>query len=206
MGARIAILASGAGTTAQSLIDASAKGELGSGEISLVISDRQDAEVLRRAESAGVEGRFVDPGGLDRAGYGKLLAEELRGAGVDFVCLAGFMRILDHRFVEEFSGRLVNTHPSLLPAFPGAHPVRDALQYGAQVTGATVHFVDEGVDTGPVIFQEAVSVLDEDDEATLHERIKEVERRLYPKAVRAVVSGRTRIEGRRVVVTPEAGA
>ena len=185
------------------MLDSGGRGELGAGEIFLVVSDRQDAEVLHRAEAAGVEARFVDPGGLDRAGYGRLLVEELRSAGIDFVCLAGFMRILDPEFVRQFSGRIVNTHPSLLPAFPGAHPVRDALSYGAKVTGATIHFVDEGVDTGPIILQEAVAVDEQDDEVTLHERIKQVERRLYPQAVKAVVSGRTRLEGRKVTIVAE---
>ena len=159
------------------------------------------------AARAGVEALFVDPAPHDhadqaggRAAYGEALLGALRVRDVDLVCLSGFMRILSPGFIAAFEGRVLNIHPALLPAFPGAHAVRDALAWGVKVTGTTVHFADEHVDHGPIVAQECVPVLPGDDEETLHGRIKAVEHRLYPEAVRLVVSGRTRISGRRVEV------
>ncbi|HWC31771.1 MAG TPA: phosphoribosylglycinamide formyltransferase, partial [Actinomycetota bacterium] len=128
------------------------------------------------------------------------LLELLRDRGIEVVCLAGYMRILRPAFVRAMRPRILNVHPSLLPSFPGAHAVRDALAWGVKVTGATVHLVDEEVDHGPVIAQEAVPVLDDDDEETLHARIRAVEHRIYPEAVRLVLDGRLALEGRRTVV------
>lgn len=136
----------------------------------------------------------------DRVEYCRTMAEFLKDRGVDLVCAAGFMKILAEPFIKAYEGKILNTHPSLLPAFPGAHAVRDTLAYGVKVTGATIHFVDDQVDHGPILLQEAVAVLDDDDEDTLHERIKQVERRLYPEAVRAVVAGRVGLEGRRTLI------
>src|SRR5205807_2418156 len=140
----------------------------------------------------------------DRAAYGDALVAALQSRDVDLVCLSGFMRILSPGFIAAFEGRILNIHPALLPAFPGAHPVRDTLAWGVKVTGTTVHFADEDVDHGPILVQECVPVLEGDDEASLHERIKAVEHRLYPEAVRLVVEGRTRIEGRRVLLVDAA--
>jgi phosphoribosylglycinamide formyltransferase-1 len=124
----------------------------------------------------------------------------LRDRGAEVVCLAGYMRILTPQVVRAFWGRMLNVHPSLLPAFPGAHAVRDALAWGVKMTGATVHFVDEEVDHGPIVMQEAVPVLEGDDEASLHARIQQAEHRIYPAAVRSLLEGRLRLEGRRVVL------
>ena len=205
MPTKIAIFASGDGSNAQALIDAGSRGELGEGEISLIVADRPDAGVLDRARSADVEGLFIDPtdfGG--RSAYGEALADALRERQIELVCLAGFMRILAPNFIRAFAGKVINVHPALLPAFPGAHPVRDTLQWGAKVTGATIHFADELADHGPIILQEALEVDPKDTEESLHARIKEVEHRLYPQAVRAMVAGRVKVRGRHVSVDEEA--
>jgi phosphoribosylglycinamide formyltransferase-1 len=200
---RIGILASGAGSNASALLGASARGELGDADVVVVLSDVAGCGALGEAAHAGVEGLFVDPASAGgRAAYGELLVHALRSRRVDLVCLAGFMRILSPGFIAAFESRVLNIHPALLPAFPGAHPVRDALAWGAKVTGATVHFADEAVDHGPILAQEAVEVLADDDEERLHARIKAVEHRLYPSVVRLVVEGRVRLQGRVAVVLP----
>lgn len=204
MTARIAILASGEGTNAQALLDASARGELAGGKVIVVASDSASAGALKRATTAGVEALFVDPADYaDRASYSEALAKELQRRDVDLVCFAGFMKILSPVFIRTFPGRILNTHAALLPSFPGPHPVRDTIVWGAKVTGATIHFVDEDVDHGPILLQEAVPIIAGDDEDSLHERIKSVEHRLYPEAVRAVVAGRTRVLGRTVHIRPD---
>jgi phosphoribosylglycinamide formyltransferase-1 len=171
----------------------------------LVASDRPDAFGLERARRAGVDTAIVRPGDHpDRAAFDLALRDRVAAARPDVVCLAGFMRILGPAFVRAFPDRIVNTHPSLLPAFRGAHAVRDALDYGVKVTGCTVHLVDEEVDHGPVLFQAAVPVEPGDDEDRLHERIKAAEHRLLPLAVRLLAQGRVRVEGRRAqVAEPE---
>lgn len=188
------MLASGAGTNLQALLEDVVVGP----RVTVVISDRAAAEALRRAESRGVHAQYLDPSGLSSGEYDLALLERLRDADVDIVCLAGFMRILSPPLVRAFEGRTLNVHPSLLPAFPGAHAVRDALAWGAKVTGATVHLVDEEVDHGPIVLQEAVPVRDGDEESALHARIQEVEHRLYPLAVRLLIEERLVVEGRRV--------
>ncbi len=194
MEARIAVLASGEGTNLQALLDDPIVGP----RIVLVISDRAGAGALRRAGARGVPTAHLDPAAAPSGEYDEALLERLRDAEVDVVCLAGFMRILSPRVVRAFAGRMLNVHPSLLPAFPGAHAVRDTLMWGAKLSGATVHIVDEEVDHGPIVLQEAVPVLDRDDVSSLHARIQEVEHRLYPAAVRLVLDDRLVIEGRRV--------
>jgi phosphoribosylglycinamide formyltransferase-1 len=195
--ARIAVLASGTGTNLQALLDDPVVGPA----IALVVSDREDAGALKRAADRGVMGLFVDPGDhAAREAYDSALLELLRREGITVVCLAGFMRILTPLLVRAYGGRMLNVHPSLLPAFPGAHAPRDALAWGVKVTGVTVHLVDEEVDHGPVVLQEAVPILPDDDERTLHTRIQEVEHRIYPKAVRLLIEGRLRVEGRRVSI------
>jgi phosphoribosylglycinamide formyltransferase-1 len=195
----VAVLASGSGTNLQALLD---DPEVGS-SISLALSDRRDAGALERARSQRVEALHLDPGRFpSRDEHDAALLEALRSREIDTVCLAGYMRILTGAVVRAYWGRLVNVHPSLLPSFPGAHAVRDALAWGVRVTGATVHLVDEEVDHGPILVQEAVPVLDGDDEVSLHARIQEVEHRIYPAAVRLIMEGRVRIVGRRAVLEP----
>jgi phosphoribosylglycinamide formyltransferase 1 len=193
---RVGVLLSGSGTNLQAIIEGS-----GGYEVVVAVSDRADAFGLERARKAGIAAVHVDPKvSEDREAFNEALADVLREHGVELVCLAGFMRILAPNFIKAFEGRIINIHPALLPSFPGAHAVRDALEWGVRVTGSTVHFADEEVDHGPILLQESVPVLPGDDEATLHERIKEVEHRLYPDAIRMIASGRVRLEGRRVVI------
>jgi phosphoribosylglycinamide formyltransferase-1 len=203
---RVVVLLSGHGSNLQALLDDAA--EAGSDlAVVLVVSDRPDAGGLQRARRAAVETAVVQPADHpDRSAFDRALRDVVAAARPDAVCLAGFMRILGPEFVRAFPDRIVNTHPSLLPAFRGAHAVRDALAYGVRVSGCTVHLVDEEVDHGPVLFQAAVPVADSDEEAALHERIKQEEHRLLPAAVRLVAAGRVRTDGRRAwVAQPEDG-
>ncbi|HJR18193.1 MAG TPA: phosphoribosylglycinamide formyltransferase [Actinomycetota bacterium] len=197
---RVGVLLSGSGTNLQAILD-------GAGpeyEVVVAVSDRADAYGLERARSAGVEAVHLDPKAHEsRESLNEALADVLREHRVELVCLAGFMRILAPNFIKAFEGRILNIHPALLPAFPGAHAVREALEWGVQVTGCTVHFADEEVDHGPILLQEAVPILPGDDEGRLHERIKTVEHRLYPEAIRLIALGHVRIDGRRVVLGPE---
>jgi len=198
---RVVVLVSGQGSNLKALLDAAA--EPGSRmAVVLVAADRPEAYGLERARLAGVEVAVVRPADHpDRPAFDRALRDLVAAARPDAVCLAGFMRILGPDFVRAFPDRIVNTHPSLLPAFRGAHAVRDALAYGVKVSGCTVHLVDEEVDHGPVLFQAAVPVQDDDDEDRLHQRIKREEHRLLPAAVRLVAGGRVRVDGRRTRVT-----
>ncbi len=183
MAARVVVLASGSGTLLQSILDAAGSGEL-TATIVAVGTDVPKAQALDRAAASGVPTFVCRPSDFpDRAAWDLALLATLRDWSPDLIVSAGFMRILGSVVVDEFAGRIINTHPALLPAFPGAHPVRDALAYGVKVTGSTVHLVDHGVDTGPILAQRAVDVHPDDDEATLHERIKVVERELLVAAV-----------------------
>ena len=201
---RVAVLVSGHGSNLQALLDAAAAPGSGMAVV-LVAADRPGAFGLERARRAGVDTAVVRPGDHpDRPAFDLALRDRVAAARPDVVCLAGFMRILGPAFVRAFPDRIVNTHPSLLPAFRGAHAVRDALAYGVKVTGCTVHLVDEQVDHGPVLFQAAVPVEPGDDEDRLHGRIKAEEHRLLPLAVRLLAEGRVRVEGRRAsVAEPE---
>lgn len=202
MDARLAVLASGTGTNLQALLDDPVVGPW----IALVVSDRGDARALVRARDRGVEAVFLDPRDVeDRAAYDRRLVELLRSHGVGFVVLAGFMRILGPQVVRAFPDRILNIHPALLPAFPGAHGIADAFAWGVRVTGVTVHLVDEEMDHGPIVAQEAIHVLPGDDLASLEARIHEVEHRIYAPAVRALVEGRVKLEGRIVHVLEEEG-
>ncbi|WCN02808.1 phosphoribosylglycinamide formyltransferase [Streptomyces sp. M92] len=200
---RLVVLVSGSGTNLQALLDeiAATGVEAYGAEVVAVGADRDGIEGLARAERAGLP-TFVtkvrDYGTRDA--WDAALAEAVAAHEPDLVVSAGFMKIVGKEFLARFGGRFVNTHPALLPSFPGAHGVRDALAYGARVTGCTVHFVDDGVDTGPIIAQGAVAVRDEDDESALHERIKEVERRLLVDVVGRLARNGYRIEGRKVVI------
>ena len=182
----------------QSIIDAIKAGTLAA-EISIVLTDKPNVKALERAEIAGIKNVCVDRKNFDsRADFEAELLKHL--GGVDLVVLAGFMRILSPEFVRKFAGRLMNIHPSLLPAFPGAHAHRDVLAYGVKISGCTVHFVDEGTDSGPIILQAAVEVLDGDTEETLSARILEQEHILYPLAIQLFVEGRLKIDGRHVKI------
>jgi phosphoribosylglycinamide formyltransferase-1 len=200
---RLVVLVSGSGTNLQALLDtlAAQGGDAYGAEVVAVGADRDGIEGLARAERAGLP-TFVcrvrdHP---DRRAWDAALTAAVAAHEPDLVVSAGFMKIVGKDFLARFGGRFVNTHPALLPSFPGAHGVRDALAYGAKVTGCTVHFVDDGVDTGPVIAQGVVEIRDEDDESALHERIKEVERRLLVDAVGRLARDGYRIEGRKVVI------
>jgi phosphoribosylglycinamide formyltransferase-1 len=200
---RFAVLVSGQGSNLQALLDAQARGELAPAEIALVLSNRPGAPALARAAAAGVRAILVDhmlhP---NRRSFEDALLVELRAAEIEAVVLAGFMRILTEHFVSAFPMRILNTHPALCPAFPGVNAPRQALDYGVKVTGCTVHLVDIGVDTGPIVFQGAVPVEDDDDEARLHERIRWHEHALLPQATRLLAAGRLRVDGRRVRILP----
>lgn len=180
---RIVILASGSGTLAQAIFDAHATGKI-SADIVAVISDQKDAEVLQRAERAKIE-TFTIPMLADRGEWDRELETLIAALRPDLVISAGFMRILSHRITEKF--RIINSHPALLPAFPGAHAVRDALAAGVSETGTTIHWVDAGIDTGPIIAQEKVRVLPGDTEESLHERIKIVERGLIVATIASLL-------------------
>jgi phosphoribosylglycinamide formyltransferase-1 len=177
-----------------------------SGEPAIVVSNMEDAPGLAKARSFGVETRVVshlEYRGQGREAHDRAVAEVLDGAGADVVCLAGYMRILSPWFVEHYHTRLINVHPSLLPAFPGLHAQRQALEHGCRISGCTVHFVDAKVDHGPIIVQAAVPVLAGDDEDSLAARILEHEHQIYPLALELLCSGRLRIEARRVEIDGE---
>lgn len=193
--ARIAVLASGAGTNLQALLDDPQVGPC----IALVVSDKPRAAALDRARIRGVKAVVLQPSHYEsREEFDRALTGLLEEEAIEFILLAGYMRILGARTVQAFRDRILNVHPSLLPAFPGSQPVRDALAWSVKVTGATVHFVDEDVDHGPIVLQEPVLVLPEDDERSLHQRIQAVEHRLFPQAARLLVEGRLKVEGRLV--------
>ena len=199
--ARVAVLASGAGTNLQALLDDPVVGPW----VVLAISDRGDAGALDRARSRSVEAVHIDPATFrDRAAFDHALVDILRDGAIDLVALAGYMRIVGPELVGAFPDRILNVHPALLPAFPGTSAVADALAWGVKVTGVTVHLVDEEVDHGPVVFQEAIEVHPEEEADALEERIHEVEHRLLPAAVRALGEGRLAVEGRIVRVVQAA--
>jgi len=197
---RIGVLASGRGSNLQAIIDAIEVGKLAAC-LAVVISDRPDAQALERARKHGTEGVFVDPKAhADREAFDRAVLAVLAEHRVELVCLAGFMRILTPMFVRAYAGRIMNIHPALLPTFPGLHAQRQALEHGVKVSGATVHFVDEGVDTGPIILQAAVPVHEDDTEETLAARILAEEHRIYPEAIQLFAEGRLEVRGRRVLI------
>ena len=195
---RVGVLISGRGSNLQALIDAQRDQRLG-GELAVVISNVATAPGLERARVANVPTVVCDHRGRSREAHDQELLAQLRSHDVDLVCLAGYMRLLSPVFISAFEGRILNVHPSLLPAFPGLEAQHQAWEHGAKVSGATVHFVDQGLDSGPIVLQEAVPVLDVDTAHALSDRILEAEHRIYPRAVSLVLSGRYRLEGRRVV-------
>jgi phosphoribosylglycinamide formyltransferase-1 len=199
----LGILASGRGSNAEAIIRSIEEGRLDA-SIGLILTDNPDAPVLETASLHAVPARFIDPG---RRGARltpeaeQMYVDALQEAGVQWVCLAGFMRILRKPFLQAFPGHVLNIHPSLLPAFPGLDAQKQAFDYGVRVAGCTVHFVDEGVDSGPVIAQATVPVHDTDTAQTLRSRILEQEHALYPRALEFLLCGRWRLEGRRVLRT-----
>ena len=168
--------------------------------IAVVISNRRDAAGLERARALGINARFIPSKGRDREAYDRELVAALRECEVDVVCLAGFMRLLGADFVRAYPGRILNIHPALLPAFPGLEAQKQALEYGVKFTGCTVHLVDEGLDTGPILYQATVPVLDDDTVETLSARVLQEEHRIYSEAIRLICEDRVRVEGRRVVL------
>jgi phosphoribosylglycinamide formyltransferase 1 len=197
MGERIAVLVSGSGTNLQALLDH----PVGGPRIALVLSDRPDVKALERGASDGIESAVLEPKDFeDRKTFDHAVVDLLRDRGIDVVVSAGYMRLLGPAVLDAYGGRWLNVHPSLLPAFPGTSGVADALTYGVRVTGVTVFFVDEGMDTGPVVMQEAIEVREDDDRDSLEARVHEVEHRLLPAATAALVEGRIRLDGRRVTI------
>jgi phosphoribosylglycinamide formyltransferase-1 len=200
---RIAVLLSGRGSNFEALADSVAAGRIPNAEIALVLSNREGAQGIDKARARGLETSVIQSKGLEREAFDKLVVAALKEKNVELVCLAGYMRLLSAYFVAAFPGRILNIHPSLLPAFPGLESQRQALEHGVKFTGCTVHFVDENLDAGPIVLQAVVPIQDCDTEATLSERVLREEHRIYSEAVRIVLEGRYRIEGRRVLISPE---
>ena len=196
---RIGVLLSGRGSNFEALADSISSGRVPGAEIALVVSNREGAPGLARAAERGIPSKAIPSKGLAREEYDRMVVVELRKARVDLVCLAGFMRLLSPYFVSAFPQRILNIHPSLLPSFPGLEAQRQALEYGVKFSGCTVHLVDENLDAGPIIAQAIVPVRDEDTAETLSARILAEEHRIYADAVRLILSGEYRIEGRRVI-------
>lgn len=192
---------SGRGSNFEALADSVAAGHLPNAEIAIVLSNREGAPGIERARARGIEARVIPSKGLEREAYDKLVVAALREKNVDLVCLAGYMRLLSPHFVKAFPQAILNIHPSLLPSFPGLESQRQALEHGAKFSGCTVHFVDENLDAGPIVLQAVVPILDNDTPETLSERILHEEHRIYSEAVRIVLEGRYRLDGRRVLVT-----
>lgn len=195
----IAILISGRGTNMVALVQAALDGRL-SADVRVVLSNRPDAPGLAHAAQMGIPTAVLSHRDFpDRESFDAALADALESRGVQVVALAGFMRVLTPTFLRRFPHRVVNIHPALLPAFPGMHAQRQALDYGVKIAGCTVHLVDEGTDTGPILAQGTVEVRDDDDEASLAARILAVENRLYPDTLQALLTGRVQVSGRRTV-------
>jgi phosphoribosylglycinamide formyltransferase-1 len=196
---RIGVLLSGRGSNFEALADSVASGRIPNAEIALVLSNREAAAGIDRAESRGLVTRVIPSKGLEREAYDRLVVAALNEAKVDLVCLAGYMRLLSPYFVAAFPHRIVNIHPSLLPSFPGLEAQKQALDYGVKFAGCTVHFVDENLDAGPIILQSVVAIEDGDTEETLSARILKEEHKIYSEAVKLVLEGKYKILGRRVV-------
>jgi len=199
---RLGILISGRGSNFEAIANSIARRKLDA-EIAIVISNRANAPGLEVARERGIPVRVIASQGLEREAYDRMVVDELRTHEVDLVCLAGFMRLLSAHFVRSFPNRVLNIHPSLLPAFPGLDAQQQALDHGVKITGCTVHFVDEFLDSGPIVIQAAVPVLDDDTAASLSARILVQEHVIYSKAIQYIVDDRLLIEGRRVTLRPE---
>ena len=196
---KIGVLASGSGTNLQAIIDKLHRDENMDIQIAVVISDNEHAYALERARRAGIPAVFIDMSKYpSREEFDEEIDKVLREYEVELVVLAGYMKVLQPPFVRKWRNRIMNIHPALLPSFPGTHAVRDALRYGVKITGVTIHFVDEGVDTGPIIAQVPVPVYDDDTEETLHNRIHVEEHKLYPEVIKLYAEGRISVRGRKV--------
>lgn len=197
---KLAVLASGSGTNLQAIIDDVLSGYIPA-ELKIVISDKKGAYALNRAEQAGIATQVVLPKDFaSREEYDAKVVEILKANGVEYVALAGYMRLVSKVFLDAFPNRVVNIHPALLPSFPGIHGQRDAVEYGVKVSGCTVHFVDEDMDHGPIIAQAPVPVLHTDTEETLKERILEQEHILFPHVLRLIAQGKVEVQGRKVII------
>ncbi len=195
---KLGILASGRGTNLQAIIDSIENGELNA-RIAVVLSDQKDAPALERARTMGIEAIGLSPKSFaGKQEYDQALARELKNRKIDLVCLAGYMRILGPEFIRTFEGKIINIHPSLLPAFPGLHVQQQAIDYGVKFSGCTVHFVEEEVDSGPIILQAVVPVHDTDDADTLAERILIQEHLIYPRAIQMIIENRLHIDNRKI--------
>lgn len=198
---KIAVLVSGKGTNLQAIIKAEKKGKLAPAGVELVISDKPDAPALIRAKNAGIRTVVVEKTlGLPREEFDELIAKVIREGKIDLIVLAGYMRVLGKRFIGEFYGKIINIHPALLPSFKGVSGVSDAFEYGVKVTGITVHFVNEGVDEGPIIAQSVVEIAETDTQSSLEEKIHRKEHELYPEVIRLFAKGKLKIEGRKVKI------
>ena len=196
---KLAVLVSGRGSNLQAIIDSIEKNDL-QAEIALVVSNVQKAYALERAEKHGLKVLFIDPKAYpDRANYEQALVEQIQAQSVNLICLAGFMRVLGKNFIEAFANRIINIHPSLLPAFPGLHVQKRAIDHGVRFSGATVHYVSEEVDGGPIILQAVVPICDGDNEASLSEKILEQEHIIYPQAIKMIAENKLTLSGRRVL-------
>lgn len=194
----IAVFCSGNGTNLQAIINAKRRGYI-KANLALVVSDNPQAYALIRAKKADIETLVLTKEGFKtREAYDREVIKTLEEKNIDLIVLAGFMRLLSSYFVNKYRNRILNIHPALLPSFKGTHGVKDALDYGVKVTGPTVHFVNEGLDSGPIIIQEAVKIKDTDTEETLAQRIHKKEHMIYPKAIKLVIEGKLQIKGRRV--------
>ena len=196
---RIGVLLSGRGSNFEALAESVSAGRIPGAEIAVVISNKPDAAGLEKAKARGIPARAIQSKGLEREVYDRQVAAVLQEYRVDLICLAGYMRLLSPYFVAAFPERILNIHPSLLPAFPGLESQKQALEHGVKLAGCTVHFVDENLDAGPIILQAVVPVLDDDDERALSERILKEEHRIYSEAVKIVLEGKYQIAGRRVL-------
>ena len=196
---KLAVLVSGRGSNLQAIIDSIERGDLNA-RVSVVLSNIADATALKRAEKHEIETVFIDPTSCaDKADFDRRMIKILKARSVDLVCLAGYMRILGNEVLQAFPGRIINIHPSLLPAFPGLNPQRQAIEYGVKISGCTVHFVDNGIDTGPVILQATVPVYETDDEESLARRILDQEHLLYPRAIQLITEDKLGFDGRTVI-------
>jgi len=196
---RIAVLLSGRGSNFEALAESVSAGRIPNAEIAIVIGNQPEALGLKRAEARGIPVRMIPSKGLQREAYDRQVAAVLEEHKADLICLAGYMRLLSPYFVAAFPQRILNIHPSLLPSFPGLEAQRQAVEHGVKFAGCTVHFVDENLDAGPIILQAVVPVEDTDDEHALSERILQEEHRIYSEAVKIILEGKYRIEGRRVL-------
>ena len=194
------MLVSGNGSNLQAIIDSVERNELHI-DLSIVISNVENALALKRAKNHGIKSIFIDPAIYpNKKEFDQTMADKLKEMSIDLICLAGYMQILGKEFIKSFSGRIINIHPSLLPAFPGLNAQKQAIEYGVKFSGCSVHFVDEGVDSGPIILQTAVPVYDNDEEMSLSRRILEQEHHLYPKAIKLITENKLNQNGRTVTL------